>query len=80
MGTGSGFPSQVYWPCDIKPLRCGPGLPQDKDQRREISDLGLMQPALARPDPSAGRPSLWPLQARVREEIKPDHGVDLPRG
>ena len=58
-----------------------PRVPQDKDQRREISDLELMQPAPARPDPSAqGGEVPGPAGGRiVREEIKCDHGVDLPR-
>jgi hypothetical protein len=59
-----------------------PRVPQDKDQQREIGDLGLMQPPLARPDPSAqGGEVPGSAGGRiVREEIKRDHGVDLPRG
>ncbi|MGZ5261618.1 MAG: hypothetical protein ACXWC0_28710, partial [Burkholderiales bacterium] len=54
----------------------------DKDQGREICDLALMQPALSWPDPGPERREVpGPAGGRiVREEIKRDHGIDLPRG
>jgi hypothetical protein len=48
---------------------------QDIEHRRKISDLGLVEPALSWggevPGPAGGR--------IVREEIKCDHRIDLPR-
>jgi hypothetical protein len=96
MGTGSGFPTQVYRPCDIQARSPGRGFSfqtsalrpsmqpqgaQDKELRRKISDLGLVEPALSWPDPRAqGGEVPGPAGGRiVREEIKCDHGVDLPR-
>jgi hypothetical protein len=58
-----------------------PRVPKIRKQRRKIRDPGLVEPALSWPDPSAQGGELpGPAGGRiVREEIKCDHGVDLPR-
>ena len=93
MGTGSGFPTSLG-PVTLKPglpaeafhvklRRCAFDAArgaQAKEQRRKISDLGLVEPARSWPDPSAqGGEIPGPAGGRiVREEIKCHHGVDLP--
>ena len=95
MGTGSAFRPRSVAPVTFKPglpaeafhvkltlcaFDAARGA-QDKEQRRKISDLGLVEPALSWPDPGLERREVpGPAGGRiVREEIKRDHGVDLPR-